>query len=201
MIGKEASQNNTSIAIKEYFMENMFCKPKGALGQLGGLLMSQDRPLPLWVLDLLEVSPTDTILEVGPGPGLGLQLAAERAHQGRVVGVDPSGTMLEMAERRNRAQIEAGRLELHLGSASELPVEDAAFDKAMTMNSLHLWPDPVAGLREIRRTLRTGGRLAIAITRFSYASPAKFEQYLNEAGFADVRVHTGEPGTCAIGRA
>ena len=71
----------------------------------------------------------------------------------------------------------------------------------MTINSLHLWPDPVAGLKEIRRTLRAGGRIAIAITRFSYASSDKFEQHLIDAGFTDVSLHTGEPGTCALGRA
>jgi len=53
MISKQAKQNNTKIVIKEYVMENMFCMPKGALGRLGGQLMSQDRWLPTWVLDLL----------------------------------------------------------------------------------------------------------------------------------------------------
>lgn len=201
MIDKQTKQITTRIAIKEYVMENMFCMPKGTLGRIGGQLMAQDRWLPTWVLDLLEINPSDSVLEVGSGPGRGLQLAAARVYQGRVAGVDLSETMLEMARRRNRAQIEAGRIELHLGTVSKLPFDDATFDKAMTMNSLHLWPDPVAGLIEIRRTLRTGGRIAVAITRFSYASPDKFESHLIEAGFADVSIHTGEPGTCALGRA
>ncbi len=201
MLNKQAKQFNPRITIKEYMMENMFCKPKGALGRLGGQLMSQDRRLPAWVLDLLEINPSDSVLEVGSGPGLGLQLAAVRANQGRVAGVDLSETMLKMSRRRNRAQIEAGRLEIHLGSANKLPFDDATFDKAMTMNSLHLWRDPMAGLKEVRRTLRMDGRIAIAITRFSYASPDQFESLLNDAGFTDVRIHTGEPGTCALGRA
>jgi SAM-dependent methyltransferase len=83
----------------------------------------------------------------------------------------------------------------------EFPIAGANFDKALTMNSLHLWPDPIAGLREIRRTLRAGGRIAIAITRFSYASPHQFESHLIEAGFADISVQIGDPGTCALGRA
>jgi ubiquinone/menaquinone biosynthesis C-methylase UbiE len=199
MIEKQVKQIVKKIAINDYIMENMFCAPKGALGRLGGRLMSRDHWLPTWVLDLLEIRPSDSILEVGSGPGLGLQLAAERAHQGKVVGVDRSETMLEMARLRNRSLIESGRVELHLGSVEKLPVEDAIFDKAMTMNSLHLWPDPVAGLKEIRRTLRVGGRIAIAITRFSYASSAKFESQLMEAGFTDISVHTSESGTCAIG--
>ncbi len=198
MIGK---QDKTHIAIREYMMENMFCAPKGALGRLGGHLMSQDHRLPAWVIELLEITPSDSVLEVGFGPGLGLELAAQRAHEGRVVGVDLSETMLEIAKRRNHSQIEAGRVDLHLGTAEKLPFEAATFDKGMTMNSLHLWPDPVAGLREIRRTLRPGGRIAVAITRFSYATSDKFEQYLVEAGFKSIRVYIEEPGTCAIGYA
>jgi ubiquinone/menaquinone biosynthesis C-methylase UbiE len=201
MIEKQVKQIARKIAVSDYIMENMFCAPKGALGQLGGQLMSQDRWLPAWVLDLLEVSPSDSVLEVGSGPGVGLEQAAERAYEGRVVGLDPSETMLEMAHRRNRALIEARHVQLHHGSVEKLPLPDATFDKAMIMNSLHLWPDAVAGLAEIRRTLRAGGRIAIAITRFSSAPSDKFEQYLIEAGFTDVRVHTGEPGTCATGRA
>jgi ubiquinone/menaquinone biosynthesis C-methylase UbiE len=199
MIEKQVKQIVKKIAINDYIMENMFCAPKGALGRLGGQLMSRDHWLPTWVLDLLEINPSDSILEVGSGPGLGLQLAAERVPQGKVIGVDRSETMLEMARLRNRSLIESERVELHLGSVEKLPVEDAIFDKAMTMNSLHLWPDPVAGLKEIRRTLRVGGRIAIAITRFSYASSAKFESQLMEAGFTDISVHTSESGTCAIG--
>ena len=199
MIEKQVKQIVKKIAVNDYIMENMFCAPKGALGRLGGQLMSQDRWLPAWVLGLLEIQPSDSVLEIGSGPGLGLQLAAERAHQGKVVGVDLSETMLEMARRRNRALIDAGRVDLHLSSVENLPFDRATFDKAMTMNSLHLWPDAVAGLREIKRTLRPGGRIAIAITRFSYASADKFEQCLTDAGFTDVSLHTGEPGICALG--
>jgi ubiquinone/menaquinone biosynthesis C-methylase UbiE len=201
MIDKQVKQIVTKVTVNDYLMENMFCAPKGALGRLGGHLMSQDRWLPAWVLDLLEINPSDSILEVGSGPGVGLDLAAARAYEGRVVGVDPSETMLEMAHRRNHTLIEAGHVELHPGTVEKLPFDDATFDKAMTMNSLHLWPDPVAGLKEVKRTLRPGGRIAIAITRFSYASSNNWKSYLNDAGFTDVSIHTGEPGTCALGRA
>jgi ubiquinone/menaquinone biosynthesis C-methylase UbiE len=182
-------------------MENAFCLPQGRLGRIGGRLMSLDRDLPAWVLDLLEIKPSDSVLEVGSGPGVGVELAAARAHEGWVAGVDPSETMLEMAQRRNRTGIETGRVELRLGDADKLPFDDATFDAAMTLNSLHLWPDPVGGLMEVRRSLRTGGRIAVAITRYSYASPDRFECHLIDGGFTDVSVHTGDKGTCALGRA
>jgi ubiquinone/menaquinone biosynthesis C-methylase UbiE len=194
-------QTQSQISVKTYLMENMFCAPRGILGRVGGRLMALDHQLPAWVLELLDIKPTDSLLEVGSGPGRGLELAAAQAHAGRVVGVDPSETMLEMARNRNQVQIEAGRLELHRVSVEQLPFDDTSFDKAMTMNSLHLWSDPVGGLREIRRVLRPGGRIAVAITRFSYASPDKFGQFLSDSGFTEVSTHIGEAGNCAIGYA
>ena len=201
MISKQVRQSSTKAAMKEYIMENMFCAPKGTLGKLGGQLMSQDRWLPAWVVDLLEINSSDSILEVGSGPGVGLALASAKAYNGRVVGLDPSETMIAMAERRNRALIEADRVELHRGSVEKLPFDDNTFDNAMTMNSLHLWPDPVAGLREIKRCVRAGGHIAVAFTRFSYVSADRFEGHLIDSGFNDVNLFTSDHGTCALGRA
>src|SRR5262245_44982066 len=188
--------------LKEYLMETAFCHPRGTVGRLGGRVMALDRRLPAWVLGLLAVGPSDRVLEVGCGPGVGVELAAAAARDGRVVGVDPSETMLEMACARNRQGAAAGRIEFHLGAVTALPFDDATFDAALTVNSLHLWPDPVAGLGEVRRTLRTGGRIGVAISRFSpgYSSASKFEHYLTDAGFTGVEVHRGDRGTCAIAR-
>jgi SAM-dependent methyltransferase len=191
-------QAYTKQTIRDYMMGNMFCHPQGILGHVGGQLMSLDLRLPSEVLDLLEVAPTDSVLEIGSGPGVGLELAAARADHGRVVGVDLSETMLAMAHRRNHAQIGAGRIDLFLSPVAQLPFDGASFDKAMTMNSLHLWPDPVAGLNEIRRVLRPGGRIAVAITRYSYASPDQFGPCLSNSGFMNVSIHTGDAGTCAL---
>ena len=153
------------------------------------------------MVDLLEINSSDSILEVGSGPGVGLALASAKAYNGRVVGLDPSETMIAMAERRNRALIEADRVELHRGSVEKLPFDDNTFDNAMTMNSLHLWPDPVAGLREIKRCVRAGGHIAVAFTRFSYVSADRFEGHLIDSGFNDVNLFTSDHGTCALGRA
>ena len=82
-----------------------------------------------------------------------------------------------------------------------LPFDDAVFNRAMTMNSMRLWPNSGAGLEKIRRTLRVGGRIAVAFTRFSYTSAGKFERQFLDAGYTEVSLHTGGPGTGALGRA
>jgi ubiquinone/menaquinone biosynthesis C-methylase UbiE len=186
------------MGLKKTVMRRAFCMPQGVVGRIGGRLMSLDRELPAWVLSLLDPRPSDSLLEIGPGPGVGVELAARRA--GRVVAVDASETMLAMARRRNRLQIESGGVELRLGTVDDLPFDDGTFDAAMAINCLHLWPDAVRGLKEVARILRPGGRVAVAISRFSYASPTAFETQLNKGGFIDVSIQHSDRGTCALGR-
>jgi len=109
----------------------------------------------------VEVQPENHLLEVGSGPGLAIRAAAAQAHRGPVAGIDHSTTMLQQAIRRNRAAVQAGRVDLQLGDAEVLPYADGEFDKAYTVNSLRHWQDPAAGLREMYRVLRPAGRAAV----------------------------------------
>jgi ubiquinone/menaquinone biosynthesis C-methylase UbiE len=163
--------------------------------------MAMDRETGAWVLDLLTISDSDAVLEIGSGPGVALELAAKRLPHGRIVGVDSSQTMFDMARHRNQQAIEAGRVDVKLGTADKLPFGHATFDAALTINSLHLWTDPLGALREIRRTMRPGGRIAIAISRFSHESSEGFMGHLTDAGFERANIQTSEHGTCAIARA
>jgi ubiquinone/menaquinone biosynthesis C-methylase UbiE len=123
----------------------MFGRPKGGLGRLGGIIMARmNRKVAAWAIDLLAVHPSDT-LEVGFGPGVGIQLLAESASSGQVVGVDPSKEMVEQATVRNAKAIKANRVNLREGFVEQLPFEDAFFNSALAVNSMQVWPDAVAG--------------------------------------------------------
>jgi ubiquinone/menaquinone biosynthesis C-methylase UbiE len=56
---------------------------------------------------------------------------------------------------------------LYHGSVERLPFDDNNFDKALATNSMQVWPDAVVGLREMRRVVKPGGRIAIGFTRYS----------------------------------
>lgn len=110
-------------------------------------------------LDRLDVGPDEDVIEVGFGGG-GLLAWLLEATRGTVVGVDLSEAMVERARRRFRG---ARRLCLHRASVDRLPLPDGAVDKACSVNNLYFWPDPAAGMAELARVLRPGGRLAICI--------------------------------------
>ena len=180
-----------------------FSCPRGPLGHVAGRLMARmNAPLNDWVVDLLAVGAADRVLEVGYGPGLGIERATRRATEGRVAGVDLSYVMCRQASRRNRAAIQAGRADLRVGHAGKLPFDDGAFTRAFSINSLKFWPVAQEGLAELHRTLAPGGRLVLAhrmkrddVGRYDRSRHGMTESRLLEIlemldglGFRDVRV-------------
>ena len=96
------------------------------------------------------------VLEIGAGSGLNLPLYSEAATW--VCAVEPSPELLQMARRR-AAEAQLPVL-LVRASAEELPFRDGAFATIVSTWTLCSIPDPLRALREVRRVLTPGGRLA-----------------------------------------
>jgi ubiquinone/menaquinone biosynthesis C-methylase UbiE len=166
-----------------------FGRPEGILGKLGGIIMARtNQKMAARAIELLDVRSSDQVLEVGFGPGVGIQLLAAKVLTGRVAGIDRSEEMLKQATARNAVGIEKGRVDVRGGSAESLPFENATFDKALAINSMQVWGDAMAGLREIRRVLKSGGRVALGFTRFSRQPKAGLSDVVTAAGFVGVQV-------------
>ena len=82
-----------------------------------------------WTVDLLDLQPSDRVLEIGYGPGLALAQAAGRVTSGEIAGMDHSRIMLEQATARNAAAIQAGRMRLSVGGLDDLGGLGGPFDK------------------------------------------------------------------------
>lgn len=108
---------------------------------------------------MLDPAPSDAVLAIGIGPGVGLRHLSERLPTGRAVGIDPSKVMVDQARRWNAAQIAQGRVEVVRASADRLPWPDASFDGAVAVNSIQLWDPIEASVAEVARVMRPGARL------------------------------------------
>lgn len=182
-------------------LRNSFGRPKGLLGKIGGRILARtNRICAVWVVDLLGVEPGERVIEIGFGPGVGLELLASAAPSAKIAGADVSEEMLRQAATRNKAAIENGQIELRLSSAENLPFPDRSFDKALSINSLHIWPDPAAGLREVWRVMKPDGRLAFAFTPQSGQGTEGLVPIVAAAGFSDVRILEGKDGFCVLAR-
>jgi len=101
-----------------------------------------------------------TVLEVGSGPGhLATRLAGE--YRLDVTGVDLDPAMVELARKNAANSPNAVGTAFVVGDAAALPFPDASFDLVVSTLSMHHWANVTAGLEEIRRVLRPGGRALI----------------------------------------
>jgi ubiquinone/menaquinone biosynthesis C-methylase UbiE len=106
----------------------------------------------------LGLSSGGRALDAGCGTGRAMPLLrALVGPAGTVVGLDLTPEMLREAVALGRA--EAGPLVE--ADSGRLPLRDGAFDAVFAAGLVHHLPDPAAGLRELARTTRPGGRLAL----------------------------------------
>jgi SAM-dependent methyltransferase len=109
------------------------------------------------VADAAGIRTGNKVLDVGCGTGVLAREALRRVgREGQVVGVDLNEGMLAVAARTEP------NIAWRRGDAASLPFEDVSFDVVVSQFALMYFPDRVAALREMWRTLAPGGRLAIA---------------------------------------
>ena len=118
-----------------------------------------------WAPVLVEaagVASGERVLDLACGTGVVARVAAARAGPGgRVVGIDLNPGMIAVA-RASPAPAGAP-IEWIEGSALDLALPDASVDGVLCQQGLQFFPDRPRSMREMRRVLRSGGRIALAV--------------------------------------
>jgi SAM-dependent methyltransferase len=175
-------------------------------------------PWALLLLDHAEPQTSSVVLDVATGPGtVARQVARRIGPGGRVVAADISRPMLEVANSKPPLPA-AAPISYIESPAAPLAVESAFFDVAFCQQGLQFFPDRPAALGEMRRALKPGGLLALAVWcriednaifaalhaalrdsvpgdladrllgPFSWPDAQAIEQTLDAAGFSEIRV-------------
>jgi demethylmenaquinone methyltransferase/2-methoxy-6-polyprenyl-1,4-benzoquinol methylase len=166
-------------------------------------------------LTLLDAQAGEHVLEIGFGTGSSLvELAGAVGASGRVCGIDISPGMKSVAEQRLRSTAAGATVDLRVAAVPPIPFGDQSFAATFTAFTLELFPDDTLPLvlREARRTLCAGGRLAVVSMDVGSAAqrraaperiytwmhrhfphivdcrPIDVEQHLGKAGFAIQRI-------------
>ena len=109
-------------------------------------------------LALAAIEPGMTVLDLGSGAGFDAFLARERVGEsGRVIGVDMTDDMLELA-RKNAAARGVTNVEFRKGFIEKLPVAGNSIDLVISNCVINLSPDKPAVFAEIARVLKPGGQ-------------------------------------------
>ena len=185
-----------------------FGHPRGPIGRIVGRMMARfNGDFNRWVVGELKEQRHDQpsrIVELGPGPGVGLEALLQSFPDARVWGVDPSAPMLAQSRRRNRAAVVAGRLTLIEGDVASLDAL-SPIDIVMATHVLYFWHEPAAELARLLSALGPGGTLALGYQlRHNMPKPAQVNfpkqghllydaedavvGLLRDAGFTSVRM-------------
>jgi len=166
---------------------------------------------------LAQLSPGETVLDLGSGGGIDVLLSARRVGPtGFAYGLDMTDEMLALASR-NAAESGVENVRFLKGEIEQIPLPDTSVDVVISNCVINLSTDKAKVLREAFRVLRPGGRFAVSDVVVQGELPAlvrksvelwagcvagaleehTYRRLLAEAGFIDVEVEVTrvyEPG-------
>jgi SAM-dependent methyltransferase len=154
-----------------------------------------------WLLDAAHLQPGHTVLELAAGPADTGLLAAELvAPGGKAIITDNAEAMIEAAKARAE-EVGATNVEIRPMEAEWIDLPTASVDAVLCRWGYMLLADPEAALRETRRVLRPGGRVALAAWAAPDANPwiAVMGRVMVERGLVE-QLPADAPGPLAFGR-
>jgi len=159
-----------------------------------------------WAVEVLAVSPSDRLLEIGCGNGATVSGICATLTDGSITAIDRSDKMIRVAEKNNAAHIASGKARFMTASLHEADLRASRFNKIFAVNVNQFWLDSDCGLDLIKDMLTPGGTVYL----FNQPPAAGKLQHIADrtvshcvsAGFAIRHVIVGElspvPGVCVV---
>lgn len=152
-------------------------------------------------LAALDATTGDHILEIGMGNGFHVKDILEKASNISYTGCDYAEEMVKESAKLNLDFVSEGRAKFLHADITSLPLEDARFSKALTINTIYFWDKEELALKELHRVLQPGGKLIIGFrpkrqtekypfTKFGFNQFSKedVEKLLTGNGFSVVSI-------------
>jgi ubiquinone/menaquinone biosynthesis C-methylase UbiE len=189
--------------ISKKFLAAQLRQPSGWFGKIvmGDFLDRHNEKMNLFAVEMLDLQPTDRVLDIGFGGGMTIGKMLNTIDTGKIYGVDFSQEMVEKAKQKFRSAIESNKVSIEFADVRLLPFESNIFDKICTVNTIYFWNEPLASLQEIKRVLKDGGKLVIGIrsadkmkdlpvTQYNFRlyDPSAVRDLLLEAGFTNISI-------------
>jgi ubiquinone/menaquinone biosynthesis C-methylase UbiE len=169
------------------YVANQLGNPTGIFGKLAASIWNRrNAVLNDTAFELLELIPTDRVLDIGFGGGYLLDRMATRVTKGWLVGVDISPAMVANAEKRYHTSIQSGKIELKCATVESLPYPDQYFSKVCSINSIFYWQDIKQSLVEIRRVLEKDGKAVLCFTDKGSIEKKNFSKEIKLFDGADI---------------
>ena len=156
-------------------------------------------PVSRWLVDAIHPQPGHAVLELAAGPGDTGLLAAELLRPGgKLISTDGAEAMVELARARAEELGLSDVVEARAMEAEWIDLSAASVDAVLCRWGYMLLADPETALRETRRVLKPGGRLALAVWDRAEDNPWSMGRMVVRLGFAEPDP-PGSPGPFALG--
>lgn len=179
-------------------LQKQLKRPSGAFGVFVAKIMAKrNRQYYYKTLPMLEIEKGDKVLEIGYGPGFGIELLAEK-YDCRISGIDFSELMYRKASERNRKYIDSGKVDLKYGDLLNQDTVDEKYDRIFCLNVIYFWNDLNTAFKKVISLLNDRGMYFIYAASADYLTrkgmDKEFNRYtidqieaaLKQAGFAKV---------------
>jgi ubiquinone/menaquinone biosynthesis C-methylase UbiE len=185
------------------FLAAQLRQPSGLFGKLmmADFLDRHNEKMNHFALEQLDIQPTDLVLDIGFGGGVTIAEMLKTIDTGKIYGIDFSQEMVAQAKQKFKQEIDSGKVSIEFGDVKQLPFAENIFDKICTVNTIYFWDEPLTRLQEIKRVLKSGGKLVVGIRsadrmkqlpvaqyNFRLYDPSAVRDILVEAGFMNISI-------------
>lgn len=148
---------------------------RGFLGRLIARIMARETYADnARAVERLGICGDDRVIDIGCGPGAMLELIARQNPDVKIVGIDPSPAMIEVATSRNARAIRSGQTSIIQSNIEDVSRQVGLFNKALCAHVIYFWNDLETGLEAIASLLDTRGKLSILYNPKGAAKTASF---------------------------
>lgn len=178
-----------------------FKRPSGFWGNIVASLMAKGNSNAYKILiNDLQIQPGNKILEIGYGPGAGINAIAKQYASCEIHGIDFSELMYKKATKRNKTFAATGRVNLMFGDFIDAQIPANNFDKIFCLNVVYFWDNLQQPFEKINSLLGSNGAFYFFmasktdLNRFKFTKNHIFNKYeveqvveaLKLAGFGEV---------------
>jgi ubiquinone/menaquinone biosynthesis C-methylase UbiE len=179
---------------------SQFKRPTGLFGIFtSNLMIKGNRRNYDGLLKDLNIQPHDKILEIGYGPGIGINLIAEKCNSCIIHGIDFSKLMYKRATKLNERYTDNNRVKLLLGDFLKTKIDTNNYDKIFCINVVYFWDDLQQPFERIKSFLKKGGIFCFYMAHkdflirkkspdeiFNKYSIEQITEALKQAGFVEI---------------
>ena len=187
------------------FIAAQFKKPSGLFGIFSSNVMIKGNKANYEkILKNLDLQPGDKLLEIGYGPGIGVNMIAKACTSCIIHGIDFSNLMYRRARKYNKKYLDDNSMLLQYGDFLKISIAGDEYDKIFCLNVVYFWNDLHDPFKKVLSLLKAGGGFYIYMAHrdaLRKAHDTIFNKYsieqvviaLKSVGFADVE-HYSEKG-------